>query len=656
MAVGRITGKSTTLEFELEVEDNLRKFEYLQLPHPESNENTEVLCQVVEITKSGDKTTAKCNIIGYRKDNRIRQMMVPFDPGTEAERATDDFVSEIIRIEKNRYSAEIGKLQGKNIDVYIDLRKSLSKHISILAKSGSGKSYCTGVLIEEIIEKGIPVIVIDPHGEYNTLKYPGDNKEIAKSYISQIEEYGDIRINPNLKPLKLSNPSSTEEIIHILPAKLNPNQQALVYGALNNLDSFDFESLIIELESEENPSKWTLISMIDHIRKKELFSSSPTNYNELIQPGKCSIINLKGVDPDIQQIIVYKLMNDLFQQRKRERIPPFFAVIEEAHNYCPERSFGEAKSSKILRTIASEGRKFGMGLCIISQRPSRVDKSVLSQCSTQMVLKITNPHDIKAVSNSVEGMTYETEKEIINLPIGEALVTGVVDMPLFVRIRERRTKHGGEQVNLLSEEDTPGEDIIKGIEEFKNKDILPLILPGLSKKDLMLMNDTQIKINTYLVPSVIFTCYTEGEFRILVDLINGKIIKDIDNDISYDLPDLSNLSPNEMETIKMKDDFTAADVMLRKGMDFSSAMNLCETMASKGYLEKIDNKYRTKQGMMIDIIKCNTFKDVEYKNVDYERKLEKKIEIDEIKQKLSKLTEIKDHKECFIVWHKIKSQ
>jgi len=62
-------------------------------------------------------------------------------------------------------------------------------------------------------------------------------------------------------------------------------------------------------------------------------------------------------------------------------------VIEEAHNYCPERNFGEKKSSKILRTIASEGRKFGLGLCVVSQRPARLDKSVLSQCSTQIIMK-----------------------------------------------------------------------------------------------------------------------------------------------------------------------------------------------------------------------------------------------------------------------------
>ena len=58
--------------------------------------------------------------------------------------------------------------------------------------------------------------------------------------------------------------------------------------------------------------------------------------------------------------------------RKRGDVPPFFVVVEEAQNFIPERNFGEAKSSKIIRQIASESRKFGIGLCLITQRPSRI--------------------------------------------------------------------------------------------------------------------------------------------------------------------------------------------------------------------------------------------------------------------------------------------
>jgi DNA helicase HerA-like ATPase len=126
-------------------------------------------------------------------------------------------------------------------------------------------------------------------------------------------------------------------------------------------------------------------------------------------------------------------------------------VVEEAHNYCPQT--GISDSSKIMRTIASEGRKFGLGMIIVTQRAAKVDKNVLSQCNTQIVLKITNPNDLKAVVSSMEGLTPGMEDDIQQLPVGVAIVTGGgVTVPLFVRIRPRETRHGGESVKVIEDD------------------------------------------------------------------------------------------------------------------------------------------------------------------------------------------------------------
>ena len=123
-------------------------------------------------------------------------------------------------------------------------------------------------------------------------------------------------------------------------------------------------------------------------------------------------------------------------------------VAEEAHNYCPQQ--GLAASSKIFRTIASEGRKFGLGLTIISQRAAKIDKNVLSQCNTQMILKVTNPNDLKAIAASLEGLSPGMEDEIQRLPIGVALIMGAnIQMPLFVEVRPRESRHGGESVEVV---------------------------------------------------------------------------------------------------------------------------------------------------------------------------------------------------------------
>jgi hypothetical protein len=158
---------------------------------------------------------------------------------------------------------------------------------------------------------------------------------------------------------------------------------------------------------------------------------------------------MKGVPPDVQSVVVARLTKRLFDDRKAGKIPPFLYIVEEAHNYCPERGFGIAVSSDILRTVASEGRKFGMGLCIVSQRPAKVDKNIISQCNSNIILKVTNPNDLKTIVQSVEGLTNQTFREIQRLPIGVALISGAsLQMPIMTEIRTRETSHGGKSVQI----------------------------------------------------------------------------------------------------------------------------------------------------------------------------------------------------------------
>ena len=126
-------------------------------------------------------------------------------------------------------------------------------------------------------------------------------------------------------------------------------------------------------------------------------------------------------------------------------------VIEEAHNYCPQNENTLCKKS--LSTIASEGRKFGLGLMVISQRPAKIDKNVLSQCGTQIVLKVTNPNDLKAIAASMEGLTAGMEQDIQGLPIGTALVVGSgIQTPMLVEVRPRESKHGGASVQIIGDD------------------------------------------------------------------------------------------------------------------------------------------------------------------------------------------------------------
>ncbi len=456
--LARLYGKSNIYRFSIEIFKQIRAFDFLKVIH---HDDGDVLAQVLNITRDGDRLIGDCKVIGFKSNKVLKNIRTPFENDALVTIADDEFIKDTIGLttDDNDY---IGLLENHNdLKINLDLKKVITKHIAILAKSGAGKSYTVGVILEEVLKKNIPIVILDPHNEYASIKYPNTNKSDMKrleklglsplGFLNHVKEFSpDIKINPQCEPISLDlNKLNPQELVNALPQKLSPAQQNLMFNILSSLNNrVNIDELVFHISNEESNSKWSLITLLESLKKLNIYSHTPTPLSEIVRHKRMSIISLKGVEPYVQETFVSGLLRDLFEARKKEEIPPFLLVLEEAHNFCPERSFGEMKSSKIIRTIAGEGRKFGVGLCVISQRPAKVDKNVISQCSTQILLKITNPNDLKSVISSSEGVDNDSEEEIQKLNIGTCLLTGVIDIPLKVNIRPRISKHGGETVDI----------------------------------------------------------------------------------------------------------------------------------------------------------------------------------------------------------------
>jgi hypothetical protein len=279
---------------------------------------------------------------------------------------------------------------------------------------------------------------------------------IPRGYAEQILEFSpDVKINPDAKPLKFTFSNlDPREILSLTNIKdirqyMSPLKKALEQLRVSKPE-FTVRDLINLLDTEESGVGGALVGELAYLEDTDIFVEKGTSMSDLIKEKKTTIINLKGSPPDIQTLIVNRMCTAIFELIKQKKLPPLMIIVEEAHNYCPQ---GVTAASKILRTIASEGRKFGLGLCIVTQRPAKVDKNVLSQCNTQIILKVTSPNDLKAIGASVEGLTPGMENEIQGLPIGTAiLASSSLSLPLFVDIRPRETKHGGEAVSVISEQ------------------------------------------------------------------------------------------------------------------------------------------------------------------------------------------------------------
>jgi DNA helicase HerA-like ATPase len=181
----------------------------------------------------------------------------------------------------------------------------------------------------------------------------------------------------------------------------------------------------------------------------------------MFKPGQCTILDLSDIEQHEQQVIVGTLLRRVNKARvatTRGEVSsgenfldyPVFTLLEEAHRFAPAGA--SVVSTNVLKQILSEGRKFGVGIGLITQRPGKLDQDVLSQCMTQIIMRIVNPIDQQTVAQSVEGAGRAMLAELPALTKGQAVISGVaVNTPVMCRIRQRLTKHGGETFDAPSE-------------------------------------------------------------------------------------------------------------------------------------------------------------------------------------------------------------
>lgn len=439
---------STTSSFNFSVLKEVKKFDYVCVEH-----NGLALAQVKEVRQQKNGVFGEAEIVGYM--NRKYMSRSPFKIGSTVWKASYDAIRKILGIEEK--GIYVGLLKDTNMRIFLS-PEILYKHICILAKSGSGKSYTMAVMVEEMIKNKIPVVIIDPHGEYVSLRHPNLEKNEMKympkfgikpkSYLRSVTEFSPLCAkNRDAIPIFLDEINlSFQDLLNLVP-RATPLQRGILYEAFKKAKERRVYLLrdIIELIKEaKSNAKWNLLPQLEQIYSTQIFSPNFTSLNEIVKKGQCSIINLRGTPPYIQEILVSQLLNKLFNERRNENIPPLLVVIEEAHRFCPERGEGKSMAGDIIKMIATEGRKFGIGLAVVTQRPARVDKNVISQCNTHIILKTTNPNDVKAIVSSVEGLNSDAINEIQRLPVGTAIISGLpLAAPIFVEIRTRETLHGG---------------------------------------------------------------------------------------------------------------------------------------------------------------------------------------------------------------------
>jgi len=418
----------------------------------------------------------------YSKSNLFVRSTLPVSPGERIYSADAIVLSKFLHFKEN--GLEIGSIEHPSLEVKVDFDRLLQKHLAILAQSGAGKSYLTSVMIEELLDRKkedgrIAVILFDVHGEYSNFK------ELAKDpkYI----DYSSRTIYINSKDIRIGCSSVSADTFRALVPAMSPAQKRSLSSVLGKLNDdkkngagpYSMKDIVLELRNsdDKNGKDRTTNLLVDYLMDLDDFNlfgkvDSPSIF-DIVQPGKLTIIDLsQEINKKKKQIILYYFANKLFYSRvKGDSVPPFLLIVEEAHQFAPERISQEhALAKSMLETIAREGRKFGASICLISQRPVHLSATILSQANTHIILRITNPYDLKHISESSEGLDRSSEGMITSLRVGEALLVGeATGYPVFFKVRKKKSSDSHLDVTLAGmakkfEERKQNEG--KDIEEF----------------------------------------------------------------------------------------------------------------------------------------------------------------------------------------------
>ncbi|CEA12734.1 ATP-binding protein [Methanobacterium formicicum] len=412
-------------------------------------------------------------------------------------------------------SINLGNISiSESLNAKIDLNKLVSRHCAILGSTGSGKSNLTAVLLNSIAEKGFEssrILVVDPHGEYNSALSDKSNvyKINANPSKNEKELYIPFWALPfeelmSIFPGNLTDPNKDYFRSKIVEAKAASNKindlgvekeiitaDSPIPFSINqlwfNLDDFerktfkkdhseclkekgDPENLISSKYQSATPdntepffnnARKGILGFLDSIRIKlkdsrYSFLFKPGEYNPNLE-GKIekdlselligwigtgepvTILDLSGVPSEIMNSIsgtLLKIVYDgLFWGQNTPiggKEQPLMIVLEEAHNYL--KAGENSISSKTVQTIAKEGRKYGVGLVMVTQRPSELDETVLSQCGTIIALRMNNSKDRGHIKSAIQDELQTIIDLLPSLRTGEGIISGeAVKIPSRVK-------------------------------------------------------------------------------------------------------------------------------------------------------------------------------------------------------------------------------
>ncbi len=388
----------------------------------------------------------------------------------------------------------------------LDGNKFFQRHAVIVGGTGSGKSWTVANLLEQASKlKSVNGIIFDLHGEYKPLEkldntvllkiagpsdIPSDNVLFLPYWLLSYEEMESFLLDrsdsnaPNqarklfdliirFKKEKLEQESNTDILANFTIESPVPYSITKVINELKRLDeemvpgargekqgplNGKLTRFYQRLESKQMDKRLNfLFSDNEDLQKFEWFECFATKLFDFGKGNGLKIIDFSEVPADILPLItglIGRLIFSIQQWMDENKRHPIALFCDEAHLYLPNRIADgmEERGLKNFERIAKEGRKYGVALVVISQRPADVNKTILSQCGNFIAMRLTNPEDQTVIQRLFPDSLGSFSDVLPILDVGEALIVGDASLlPSRIIINEPKIKPNSATVDFWDE-------------------------------------------------------------------------------------------------------------------------------------------------------------------------------------------------------------
>ncbi|NOZ89493.1 MAG: ATP-binding protein [Crenarchaeota archaeon] len=373
-------------------------------------------------------------------------------PGARVYRAPSGLLARLFGGAEGR-SVRVGVLATRpDVEVRVDVNTMVTRHTAILAVTGAGKSNTVAVVADRLVRGyNATLLIFDFHGEYVGSSIGGG--------VNVIE--------PRLNPRHLS----ISELMTLLGVEHRfYHQERVLRKALEKVESDVFQGSFIDglraalegsarQKGDEGRAAVALLNKLDSLLERygDILDDTAVDPVSGLEPGRANVLDLSRVDEDAADVIVSHVLRILLWERKlyklrgSSRVPfPVLVVLEEAHILAPRDE--DTLSKYWLARVAREGRKFGLGLMLVSQRPKGLDQDILSQANNMIVMRLVEPTDQRYVQAASEALSEDLLEHLPSLATGEAVLVGpFTPLPALVKIDRFEGRLGGSDPDVVEE-------------------------------------------------------------------------------------------------------------------------------------------------------------------------------------------------------------